>query len=169
MASSVPAGWSAEIILPDEAATLDLAISLRAGFSAGDVVLLHGPVGAGKSVFARALIQRLQADHGPVEEVPSPTFTLVQTYRAGNLEIWHSDLYRLSSADEIYELGLPDAFETALCLVEWPEKLAAETPEKALWLAFAPTDIPGQRQVIISAGSSGWGWVRNALPPSWVV
>ena len=92
---------------------------MRRLLRAGDCVLLEGPIGAGKTHFCRALIR---ARLGREEDVPSPTFTLVQTYDA-DVEIWHADLYRLSHPDEALELGLEDAFASAICLVEWPERL----------------------------------------------
>ena len=95
---------------------------------AGDSLLLSGQIGAGKSHFARAFIQ---ARLGRAEDVPSPSFTLVQTYDA-DVEIWHSDLYRLSHPDEVLELGLEQAFATAICLVEWPDRLGALTPANAI-------------------------------------
>lgn len=103
---------------------------------AGDVLLLEGSVGAGKTHFARSLIQALLA---VPEDVPSPTFTLVQTYDAPDFEIWHADLYRLSSPDEVIELGLEEAFSTALCLVEWPDRLGGDAPAQALFLHFEAT------------------------------
>lgn len=104
----------------------------------GDVILLSGPIGAGKTLFARALIQAQLAQAGmPVEDVPSPTFTLVQTYVAGELEIWHADLYRLTHPDEVEELGLLDAFDTAVCLVEWPDRLGDLRPAEAIELTFS--------------------------------
>lgn len=125
-----------KIPLVDEAATTRFATCLGAGLGAGDCILLSGPIGAGKSFFARALIRsRL----GQGTEVPSPTFTLVQTYAddAGGPDIWHCDLYRLTGAGEVDELGLQDAFDTALCLIEWPDRLGSLTPPGALHLAFA--------------------------------
>ena len=114
MTSNDRTGWTIRTPLTHASETERLANALRGKFLAGDVVLLSGPIGAGKSHFARALIRALLADHGLAEDIPSPTFTLVQTYQAGDLEIWHSDLYRLTSSDEVHELGLFDAFETAL-------------------------------------------------------
>ena len=91
--------------------------------------MLHGPIGAGKTHFARALIQSRLAEP---EDVPSPTFTLVQTYETPEVEIWHADLYRISDPDDVVELGLADAFEDQICLVEWPDRLGPLAPENAL-------------------------------------
>ena len=109
--------------------TADLATRIAAALGPGDCLLLEGPIGAGKTHFSRHLIQSLL----PIaEDVPSPTFTLVQTYDVSTGELWHADLYRLSSLDEIEELGLIDAFESAICLIEWPDRLAELTPTHAL-------------------------------------
>ncbi len=113
--------------------TADLAAALGRVLKAGDVVLLQGAIGGGKTHFARALIQSVM---DVTEDVPSPTFTLVQVYDTSIGEVWHSDLYRLSSVDEVEELGLIDAFDTAVCLIEWPEKLGVLAPESALTLGF---------------------------------
>ncbi len=163
MAVNTQAGWCVTLTLTDEQQTRDLAARLKDGFSPGDVVLLDGPIGAGKSFFARALIQGLLADHGLVEDIPSPTFTLVQTYHAGDLEIWHSDLYRLSMSDEVVELGLVDAFDTALCLVEWSDRLGPEMPENPLTIHFDIPSDAGQRVVEISASGDRFNWVRPRL------
>lgn len=100
----------------------------------GDVVLLTGDVGAGKTHFARALIQSIL--HQP-EDVPSPTFTLVQVYDTVRGPVWHADLYRITSDLEVDELGLPDAFDDAICLVEWPDRLGTLTPDTALSIDIA--------------------------------
>lgn len=120
--------------LPDADATARCAVTLGAALQVGDVVLLSGTVGAGKTHFARSLIQ---AHLHTVEDVPSPTFTLVQTYDSVLGEIWHADLYRLTSAQEVEELGLTDAFETAICLIEWPDRLGALIPDHALSLSLS--------------------------------
>lgn len=137
------------VFLPDPDATAALARRFAARAQGGDVLLLSGPIGAGKSHFARAFIQSFVA-----EDVPSPTFTLVQTYQAPAFEIWHADLYRLSHPDEADELGLIEAFETAVFLVEWPEKLGKDAPKKALTLQFS-TENDG-RQLRISFHDQNW-------------
>ena len=127
------------LTLVDASATDRLGATLAAGLGAGDAVLLSGPLGAGKTHLARAVIRAAQAAAGCAPEaVPSPTYTLVQVYEAGTLEIWHADLYRLAAPDEIWELGLAHAFDAALCLVEWPERLGADHPVDAVEIDLAP-------------------------------
>jgi len=148
------------IALRDPDATASFAHFLAPRLGPSDVLLLSGNVGAGKTHFARALIQSLL----PVaEDVPSPTFTLVQTYETPKTEIWHSDLYRLTSPQEIEELGLIDAFETALCLVEWPDRLGPLAPQNALSITL--TSTPEDTRTLDAewqdpkwgAKLSGWG------------
>ena len=124
--------------LPGPDATEALGRRLAGGLRAGDALLLSGPTGAGKSLMARALIRAAQAEAGQVpEDVPSPTYTLVQVYRAGTLELWHADLYRLTSSEELWELGLAEAFDAAACLIEWPDRLGPDRPEAALEIALS--------------------------------
>lgn len=125
------------IDLPDEAATTRLAQRLADGLVAGDTLLLSGPVGAGKSHMARAVIQHRLAALGRVEDVPSPTYTLIQSYDLGAVEIVHADLYRLADAGELAELGLLDAFDTAICIVEWPDRMGDATPGDALSICLS--------------------------------
>ena len=134
----------ATLPLPDAAATESLGRRLAALAKAGDVILLEGPIGAGKSCLARAFIR---ARLGREEEVPSPTFTLVQTYEADGTEIWHADLYRLTHPDEVWELGLDDAFASAICLVEWPDRLGDHVPQDALRIRLEPQG-EGRRAVV---------------------
>lgn len=146
----------AEIRLMSPEGTAQLAQSLAVRLGAGDVVCLQGDLGAGKTHFARSVIQFLLAEQGLVEGVPSPSFTLVQTYQAGALEIWHSDLYRLCDPQEVDELGLTDAFESALCLIEWPDRLAGDVPDGALWLSFSTVAEDADiRDVRISSAKPG--------------
>ncbi len=124
--------------------TTALATRFAAILKAGDCLLLSGEIGAGKTAFCRSLIQ---ARLGRLEDVPSPTFTLVQTYDANDVEIWHCDLYRLSDPDEIIELGLDAAFDDAICLIEWPDRLGDLAPAAASHLSFAAGD-DGHRAVL---------------------
>ena len=130
------------LYLADETETDRLGRCLADVLTAGDVVLLEGSIGAGKTQLCRALIR---ARLGHEEDVPSPTFTLVQTYEA-DVEIWHADLYRLTHPDEALELGLEDAFDRAICLVEWPDRLGPNQPA-GLRITLAP-DGAGRRAVI---------------------
>ena len=116
---------SRQIDPPDAVATAGLGRALGPVLRPGDAILLAGPVGAGKTHLARALIQSILV---VPEDVPSPTFTLVQVYETTRGPLWHADLYRLSDPDEVEELGLADAFETAICLVEWPDRLHTPPP-----------------------------------------
>lgn len=117
--------------------TRRFAAALGAHLRPGDVILLDGNIGAGKTFFARALIRSLQTEP---EDVPSPTFTLIQTYDTSAGEIWHSDLYRIQTVGEIEELGLIDAFQTHICMIEWPDRLGSLTPTDALTVALRADD-----------------------------
>ncbi|MEL7211268.1 MAG: tRNA (adenosine(37)-N6)-threonylcarbamoyltransferase complex ATPase subunit type 1 TsaE [Pseudomonadota bacterium] len=111
--------------------TARLARRISGVLTVGDVLLLEGPLGAGKSHFARNAIQNRL---GSLEDVPSPTFTLVQVYETPDLDLWHCDLYRLSGPEGAIELGLDEAFETAACLIEWPSRLEDLRPADAVTL-----------------------------------
>ncbi|SDX87827.1 tRNA (adenosine(37)-N6)-threonylcarbamoyltransferase complex ATPase subunit type 1 TsaE [Citreimonas salinaria] len=134
-----------DFVLGSEEATAQLARSLAPSLHPGDVLLLSGGIGAGKTHFARSLIQTLL---NVPEDVPSPTFTLVQEYDTTAGPLWHADLYRLSGPDEIEELGLVEAFDTAICLVEWPDRLGALTPSGALHMDFAADPDDDRRRAL---------------------
>ena len=118
-------------------ATTVLAARMAPALRAGDTLLLEGAIGAGKTHFARSLIQARLSAAGLAEDVPSPTYTLIQTYCDGAAGIWHADLYRLGDTTEVVELGLEEAFGTSICLVEWPDRLGDLAPADALTLSFA--------------------------------
>lgn len=138
--------------LPTPDATGALAATLAPRLRPGDVLLLTGGIGAGKTHFARCLIQSLMDEP---EDVPSPTFTLVQVYDLPTGELWHSDLYRLSDPDQVVELGLTEAFDEAICLVEWPDRLQDLTPAAALSLSFEVTGDE-TRQVTLDWQDARW-------------
>ena len=143
-------------------ATANLASILAQNVQSGDTVLLLGEVGAGKTHFARSFIKSLLTVD---EDVPSPTFTLVQTYDTVIGEVWHSDLYRLSAEQEIEELGLFDAMIEAVCLIEWPDRLGSYTPTDALHIELTPSSTLDSRVLIAQWDDPKWdaktkGW-RN--------
>jgi len=151
------------LTLPDADATRALAECIAPTLRAGDTILLEGPIGAGKTHFARSLIQARLAAGGIAEDVPSPTFTLVQTYVADGVEIWHADLYRLTGPDEIAELGLEQAFSDAICLVEWPDRLGPLRPAKALGLTLMPDNATDARAAVLSGDEGHWRKVFDLL------
>lgn len=136
---------------PDD--TAHLAQRLGADLLAGDCILLSGGIGAGKSHFSRALIQSRLSEP---EDVPSPTFTLVQTYELPDCQLWHADLYRLTDPDQIIELGLLDAFESAICLVEWPDRLGELAPANALTISFSDDNHDDTRSIELSSDNNRW-------------
>ncbi|MCG7628264.1 tRNA (adenosine(37)-N6)-threonylcarbamoyltransferase complex ATPase subunit type 1 TsaE [Epibacterium sp. MM17-32] len=154
---------SATCRLPSSEATSELAQTIARILVPGDVVLLDGPIGAGKTHFARSLIQSLME---VPEDVPSPTFTLVQTYEVPTGELWHADLYRLSHVDEVEELGLIAAFDDAICLIEWPEKLEDLRPENALTLRFSlDEDSEDARQMELVWSADKWDSRLKGIMP----
>ena len=119
--------------LPDEAATLAFGRCLARLLEPGDVVTLSGELGAGKTTLARGLISGLAERAGLApEEVPSPSFPVVQTYELGAIDLWHFDLYRIERADELEELGLADALREGVTLIEWPERALSLLPKDRL-------------------------------------
>lgn len=135
--------------LPDADATAALGARLATLLRPGDMVALEGTLGAGKTHLARALIQARQiAAGGVAEDVPSPSYTLVQTYAAGPTDVWHADLYRLTSPEDLTELGLEDALAAgAICLVEWPDRMGPHLPERRITLRLVPdpADLDARR------------------------
>lgn len=136
------------IELPDEAATAALAARLAALARAGDVIALKGELGAGKTSFARAFIRA----RGGTEDVPSPTFTLVQVYEIGETCVWHFDGYRLRDPAEAWELGIEDAFQDGISLIEWPDQFGALLPQRRLHIALLPGAAPTARRAVLDAG-----------------
>jgi tRNA threonylcarbamoyladenosine biosynthesis protein TsaE len=144
------------INLSDESATVQLANRLAAMLHVGDVIALSGELGVGKTMLARAVIGALAENP---EEVPSPTFTLVQTYETKAGAIWHFDLYRLNHPDEVFELGFEEALAEGISLIEWPERLQGMVPGDRLdvVLEFDRRSENARRARLVGRG----GWNRR--------
>ena len=126
------------VALPDERATEALATEFSCELRRGAVIALTGDLGAGKSVFARALIQASGKAAGvDIGAVPSPTFTLVQQYDLPDFTIYHFDLYRLSGPDEAWEIGLEEAFSEGASLIEWADRVEAHLPSGSIRIHLA--------------------------------
>jgi tRNA threonylcarbamoyladenosine biosynthesis protein TsaE len=141
--------------LPDLSATADLGRRLARLLRRGDVVALQGGLGAGKTTLARAIVAALSPE---TVEVPSPTFTLVQTYPValadGPAELWHFDLYRLDRAEQVEELGLDEALAGAVSLIEWPELVANYLPADRLLTIELALAADGARTAAIRGGKA---------------
>ncbi|HUO97201.1 MAG TPA: tRNA (adenosine(37)-N6)-threonylcarbamoyltransferase complex ATPase subunit type 1 TsaE [Rhizomicrobium sp.] len=142
--------FSARIDLECLAATDALGARIAAGLRAGDTIALAGDLGAGKTTLARAILKALAV----TETMPSPTFTLVQTYETPGLTVRHFDLYRIENEREIDELGLDEAVEQGAVLIEWPERAGSRLPEAPLTITLAATGARTRRADI--TGPSRW-------------
>ncbi|MEX0299840.1 MAG: tRNA (adenosine(37)-N6)-threonylcarbamoyltransferase complex ATPase subunit type 1 TsaE [Kordiimonas sp.] len=145
-----------EVSCSGQADVEKLAARLADHLGAGDLVALTGDLGAGKTTFARAFIRACLGDQ--MAEVPSPTFTLVQTYDTDDCSIYHTDLYRIKEPDEVYDLGLDDDRSGALLLVEWPDRMPEDWWQDALEISLkrpagAATGEDEARIVSIKGGS----------------
>jgi tRNA threonylcarbamoyladenosine biosynthesis protein TsaE len=138
--------------LHDEDATAAIAEAFARQAERGDVIALAGPLGSGKTVFARAFIRAL----APGEEVPSPTFTLVQSYETPRGAVWHFDAYRLTRPEDAVELGLDEALSDGIVLIEWPERIAPLLPDQRI-------------DVALSTGASATSRVAELrIPAAWM-
>lgn len=142
---------TAELTLADPAATDRLGALLAAQLGRGATLLLCGPLGAGKSALARALIRARLGE--PDREVPSPSYTLINIHEGAAEEIWHVDLYRLAEAEEAAELGLEEALGRALVLVEWPERLDPPWPRDHLAVALDMAGAEARHARLSGAGA----------------
>lgn len=148
-----------EFIMTSLCDTHALAEKISSLLQAGDLLALEGDLGVGKSAFARALIRAYRSD--PKTEVPSPTFTIVQSYEAaGKPDIWHADLYRLSDPEELYELGLEEVRDDSVVVVEWPDRLDKAWREEALTLKFEILPASDDVEELPRA-------ITLCVPPAW--
>lgn len=127
--------------------TAQIAAAFAGSLEGPALLCLHGTLGMGKSVFARALIRTLCRDE--TLEVPSPTFTLVQTYETETAPLYHFDLYRLEQPDDIYELGWEDALYEGITLIEWPERIQNLLPRRRTDITFRQGDGENSRLIDI--------------------
>lgn len=141
-----------EFALPDLDATTRLGSGIAAGLQTGDAVALWGDLGAGKTSLAREILRAL----GVMEDVPSPTFTLVQPYETPRLAVAHYDLYRLKSPRELDELGFREALEDGAVLVEWPERAPDYLPDETLHLRLS---IDGDGRRVKITGPQRWAGI----------
>jgi tRNA threonylcarbamoyladenosine biosynthesis protein TsaE len=132
-----------------EAETAALGREIASHLAAGDTVTLSGPLGSGKTVLVRALVRKFS----PREEVPSPTFTLVQTYETQNFVVSHVDLYRVKNENELRELGLDEALERGVLIIEWPDRMGAQLPADRLDIMFEAVDEEHRLVKLVGRGT----------------
>ena len=142
--------YQMQTALSDDASTRALGARLAPLLKAGDVICLTGDLGAGKTTVSRGLIMALT----DATEVPSPTYTLLQSYEADEFEIWHFDLYRLEAPKDIWALGIEDALDMGVCLIEWPERLETLKPDGTLDIDIWFDD---EGRVALLSGNGHWG------------
>lgn len=147
------------LIFRSEAETAAFGAKLGALLRRGDTVTLSGGLGAGKSVLARGIVRRFL----PHEEVPSPTFTLVQTYGTPAFAIWHVDLYRLKTASEVRELGLDDALDGDVLLIEWPDRMGELLPRDRLDIILEGGNDADERVAKLIARGSWTPRIKDLL------
>lgn len=143
-------GFAKECRLADGAETETLGARIAGGLGVGDAVALEGDLGAGKTTLARAILRAL----GVTEDVPSPTFTLVQEYDTPRLIVRHYDLYRVADAAELGELGLDEALDEGAALIEWPERAGDRLPPETLHVALSITGPTARRAKL--SGPAKW-------------
>jgi tRNA threonylcarbamoyladenosine biosynthesis protein TsaE len=147
--------WRRAFAARSPAETQALAATLAGALVPGDVVALAGDLGAGKTTFARGLIGALAAEAGQAApEVPSPTFTLVQTYEFPRAAVWHYDLFRIERPEDALELGLEEALAEGIALIEWPERLGAHLPAERVEVTMTFADAPEARRIEIAVAGA---------------
>ena len=141
-----------EFILKNEVATGILASQLANLAEPRDIIALTGNLGLGKTAFARAFITAL----GGSGEVTSPTFALVQVYELSRINVYHFDLYRIENSEEIFELGIEDAFADGISLIEWPDRMATYLPPERLDIFFSNGLDENARRVLLVGHGENW-------------
>ena len=154
--------WRGSFDVSGPAETAALAAKLARALVPGDVLALRGDLGAGKTAFARGLIAA-RAVGQETPEVPSPTFTLVQTYEFPDALLWHFDLYRIARPDDALELGIEEAFADGISLIEWPERLAGLLPARRIEIRIAFGETPDSRRIEVEASAEDAVRVSSAF------
>ena len=150
----------AEITTSSEDETSRLAVALAKHVTMGDIITLSGDLGVGKTVFARAFICAL----GYKDEVPSPTFSLVQSYDLNSIPVHHFDLYRIERPEDTFELGIEDLYSEGISVIEWPERLSSYLPKDRLELVFLYPVNESKINSIRHIRIAGWGcWATRAI------
>ena len=137
------------IELDCEQDTADLAARLAPHLKAGDLILLSGDLGSGKTFFARQLGRELEI----ADALDSPSFVLMKEYHDGRIPVFHLDLYRFKYAEELYDLGIIDMMDTGITLIEWPERVQAILPADRLEVGFSYTGESSRRISLVPHGS----------------
>lgn len=138
--------------------SLHLADKLSQILHTGDILLFEGDLGAGKTTIIRKVIQQLVGDN---IDVPSPTFTLVQTYDSPKGQLWHFDLYRLENPDEVLELGIDDAFHEGISFIEWPDRLGNLKPNDSLLITLTQGIHPDERSITLTPSMAWRSRIKN--------
>lgn len=146
------------LLLPREEDTLKLGATLAEHAHVGDVITLSGPLGAGKTVLARGF---LTAQLGKVTEITSPTYTLVHVYDTLDPPVWHFDLYRLESSNEIEELGLDEALASGISLIEWPDRAQGWLPKDRLNIDLKIDEASQLRKASLSSGPAWHARIKS--------
>jgi tRNA threonylcarbamoyladenosine biosynthesis protein TsaE len=147
-------------------AALDVFAACLAGpVRAGDTFTLTGELGAGKTTFARAFIAALakRENVAPPADVPSPTFTLMQSYEIGSMQVFHFDLYRLKNAEETLELGIEDTAYEGIALIEWPERLGPYMPRDRLDIDLTIVSEGARRATLQAHGNMAQRYLKDSL------
>ena len=148
-----------EFISHSEKQTAALGARIALCANAGDIFALFGTLGMGKSVFARAFIKKIS----DADDVPSPTFTLLQVYESSRFDIYHYDMYRIKSPEEVFELGIEDAFHYGVSIIEWPEKMGTYLPKYAISIKFMPLENDSRRIIITCDNGEQFMRIKKAV------
>lgn len=144
---------------------IDLAYIFAKNIDKGDIILMDGPLGIGKTFFSRAIINaRFLMDNLEIEEVPSPTFSIIQEYDLRYFSILHLDLYRLKNETDLFELGIPDIFDQNVIILEWPDLIRNFLPSRFLSVSlFQHKNAENSRNIELKFFGEGWENIYKSL------